>query len=96
MASPRFTETLRQILHLIARPGATDMTMQDVAFALGTNRATVHQHYARLVQLEMLTMVERGRYAITERGRAALTRQSKPGSAVRTMHCPGCNRKLYI
>ena len=88
MASPRFTETLRQILHLIARPGATDMTMQDVAFALGTNRATVHQHYARLVQLEMLTMVERGR--------AALTRQSKPGSAVRTMHCPGCNRKLYI
>ena len=90
----RFTEQLRQILHFYARAGATDVSQTDIADALSRNRATIHAHCARLVDLKYLTRLDYGRYEITAAGRSALERRA--GSAAKFVKCPDCGRKIFL
>jgi DNA-binding IclR family transcriptional regulator len=88
----RFTEVLRQVLHRYSRPDAVDITQSDIAEEFGRNRATIHSHCSRLVELGYLRRHRQGQYEITADGRAALDRRQT--SAARVIRCPSCNHRF--
>ncbi len=92
----RFTEALRQVLVRYSKPGAVDLTQQEIAEEMDRNRATVHAHCSRLVDLGFLERIDHGRYTITDKGRTALDRRSAASSANRVIRCPDCGRKLLL
>ena len=91
---PRFTESLRQVLIRYSRPGAVDITQQEIADDLDRNRATINEHCRRLCDLGYLRRVDHGRYEITESGSGILERKSS--HAQRFLRCPDCGRKILL
>ena len=91
---PRFTESLRQVLIRYSRPGAIDLTQQEIADDLERNRATINEHCRRLCELGYLVRVDHGRYEMTPAGREVLDRKS--ARAQRVLRCPDCGRKILV
>lgn len=87
----RYTQTLKDILARFNNNGGIDVSLTEVANELGRNRATIHAHLTRLVELGYLKKVEYGRYLITPAGKAALEARPIARSFIR---CPDCGRKI--
>lgn len=89
----RFTQHLKDILSRFHNNGGVDVSLTDIANEMGRNRATIHAHLARLVELGYLKKVEYGRYLLTPAGKSALDSRAIARSYVR---CPDCGRKITV
>lgn len=90
----RLTEQGRQILHRYSRPGAADLTQQEIGDELARNRSTINGHIRRLIQLGYLVKIGHGQYDITPSGRSALERGKS--AAAKFTKCPDCGRRIYL